>query len=115
MASVFTPSTWNTLGLGVATCYATLGLSAALVPHRTAALLGFRVSGGPAGNPDGYDDNVPGMMAFIGARDLSIAAALFAFGGDGGGNREMGTLILSTMILCTVDVCVAWRNGKRLE
>jgi hypothetical protein len=104
-----TPTTWNILGLGVATAYASLGLAAMLLPHQVAGILGFRAATQGNGKPD-----VPGMMGFIGARDLSIAGALFVFARDGA-NQEMGTVILSSMILCVFDVFIVWRNGKRLE
>lgn len=50
-------------------------------------------------------------MVWIGARDLSIAAALFAFYYEDK-PREMGTLILSGMILCVVDTITLW-NFRR--
>lgn len=103
------PTTWNTLGLGIATAATSLGLAAMLLPHQTSGMLGFRALGGAGGKSD-----VSGMMGFIGARDLSIAAALFIFGRDGS-NREMGTLMLSSLFFCFVDVYIVWNNGRRLE
>lgn len=104
------PSTWNTLGLGVATSFAALGLVTFLVPYRTAEMFGFRA----ALQNHGSRVDVPGILSLVGARDLSIAAALFALG-TSGRDREMGTAILSTMILSTVDIYVAWQRKQTKE
>lgn len=52
---------------------------------------------------------VPLLMPLLGARDVSIAAALFALGWSGK-TREMGTVILGGMILCVADVAVVWKE-----
>lgn len=101
-------STWNTLGLCVATTYATLGASTIFFPWLTAETLGFRSL------LEHAKADVPGVMGFIGGRDLSIGLAIFVLG-RAGRNREMGTLILSSMFLCAIDTYVFWANGKRFE
>lgn len=101
-------STWNTLGLGVAATYATLGTASFLRPSLVAQQLGFRPIAA------GAHDNTAGLLAFIGARDLSFSLAIVALS-RAGRYREMGTVILSTMLFCAVDLGVMWRNGKPLE
>lgn len=63
-------------------------------------------------------DNVTSLsMALIGARDLSIAAAISTFWYAGGNRREweMGVVILSGTFLCLVDSVVVWmRKGPGL-
>lgn len=100
---------WNTLGLGVAASFAALGAGAMAFPHLTADVFGLRALAEGSGRAD-----VPAVISLIGARDLSIATALFALG-RAGREKEMGTVILSTMLLCAVDVYVVWRNGKYRE
>jgi hypothetical protein len=136
MLTTLQPSTWHALGLGVAANWAILGLSAMTWPHRTAALFGCGPENGstsaalagtnmPADankSADGTDDDgggaaavdVPGLVTLVGCRDLTFSAALFALGYNGR-TREMGTVILSTMVVCAVDVFVVWRRRKLSE
>lgn len=102
------PSTWNTLGLGVAAAYASLGTASFLYPSFVAQQLGFRSL------IRGAQDDAAGLLAFIGARDLSYSLAIVALS-RAGRHREMGTVILSTMLFCAVDLGVLWRNGQLLE
>lgn len=100
-------STWHTLGLAVATNLAGLGLAAILSPHRTANLFGFRAA------LSGNTADVPAMMSLVGARDLSLAIMLFSLARTGL-HREMGTLILSGMVVCATDIYVVWRRKNWL-
>jgi hypothetical protein len=96
-------STWTALGLGVAANYAVLGLAAFAAPQRTADLFGLDTAIAPA--------DVSVAMSLVAVRDLSFGAATFALG-RAGRTREMGTVILSSLIVCAWDIYVAWRKGK---
>ncbi|KIX94436.1 uncharacterized protein Z520_09822 [Fonsecaea multimorphosa CBS 102226] len=129
-------STWRALGLTVAatymglgtfaiTCPVLAGKSFGLYPH-SSARLGSASSAAPPGSnanptksstapPEHANADVANhaaavttSMALLGARDLSIGIALAKFGADGK-LRDMGTLILSGMVLCVVDVYHIWR------
>ncbi|KAH7254612.1 hypothetical protein B0J15DRAFT_494686 [Fusarium solani] len=86
------PSTWNTLGLGVAAGWATLGL------------VGFFQQ----------LDQLSSMALILGSRDFSIATALFMLG-RAGRNEEMGTLILSTLVICGADIYLVWKAKRYAE
>lgn len=92
------PSTWHSLGLGVATSFAALGLTAIIAPFRTAGLFRFQHALSSNGRKD-----VPAMMSLFGARDLSLAVTAFYLG-SAGLDQELGALILSAMIVCAVDL-----------
>lgn len=100
-------STWNTVGLGVAATYAALGTASFLYPAFVAGQLGFRSITTAA------QDDAAGLLAFVGGRDISVCVAIMALS-RAGRHREMGTVILSTMLFCAVDLVVMWRNGQRL-
>lgn len=95
------PPLWRALGLSVAIGYAGLGSYAAFMPITSATDLGIRRKDSA---PES-DKGVRQAMLWIGARDISIATALASFYYQDK-PREMGTVILSGMILCTVD-CVS--------
>ena len=90
-------STWRVLGLSVAASYAGLRLFEALLPHRAAAVfLGLpnpAVKGTAPVKDDVKDDikdnkgqvseAVSILLPLLGVRDLSIAAAMFAFAYEG--------------------------------
>nr|XP_036581494.1 uncharacterized protein CTRU02_08544 [Colletotrichum truncatum]KAF6789845.1 hypothetical protein CTRU02_08544 [Colletotrichum truncatum] len=96
------PSTWRLLGLSVAASYTALGAIDCLIPHRAAEEF-FGIE------PYGSTTAVSILMPLLGARDISIAAALFALARQHRG-REMGTVILAGTILCVADVVVLWRR-----
>lgn len=115
-------STWHMLGLSVAFSYAGLGLLQCVLPRFAAKTLldvGSPRGGGSSNNNSKRTDigtgrtpeeaTVPLVMPLLGARDLTIAAALFAFSWEGK-TREMGTLILAGTILCVADVAAVWRR-----
>jgi len=117
----FSQSTWRALGLSVAAGYTSLGLFATLAPRRAAAEL-FGIITPPAtaknssstttsstSSPATQDGAVvPLLMPLLGARDLSIAAALWALA-YAGKWREAGTLVLAGTVLCAADVYVVWK------
>ena len=102
-------SLWRILGLSVAASYAGLGSYAVFAPLDAASLCGLRPK---IGNPEAAveaDRCITDAMAWIGGRDLSIAAALFALYYQ----REpvaMGSVILCSMILCVADGVTVFRN-----
>lgn len=103
-----TPSAWKNLGLGVAAAYASLGTASFINPTFVSKQLGFRSLISNA------QDDATGLLAFIGARDLSFSIAIIALS-RAGKYQEMGTIISSTMLFCVVDLFILWRNGKRAE
>lgn len=103
-----TPYMWNKLGLGVAAAYASLGTASFLNPTFVSQQLGFRSLIGNA------QDDATGLLAFIGARDLSFSIAIIALS-RAGRYREMGIVISSTMLFCVVDLFIMGRNGKWAE
>lgn len=110
--SLFLTTTNRVLGLSVAAGYAFLGSICFIDPLKQASLVGL----GPAptdvkDTPDRAQANRRTKIAmyWIGARDLSFSAALFALYAEGR-PREMGTVILAGIILCAVDVVSVWRE-----
>lgn len=87
----------------IAASYTGLGLFAIVSPLRGARILGVRSA--PSSSPS--STNTVLLMRLLGARDLSIGAALFVFAYQ----REykaMGSLIVSGTILCFADVVSSW-------
>ena len=107
-----TPATWNKLGLGVAATFAYLGTLSFSHPSFVAKELGFHSLFGDAA--DSIQRDAAGLIAFIGARDLSFSIAIVALS-RAGRYREMGTVISSTMFFCAVDLIILWRNGYWLK
>lgn len=110
-------STWRILGLSVAASYTGLGLFEILFPHRAAAEL-FALpprSQSKQHVPDPQvSEAVSLMIPLLGVRDLSLAAAMYVFAWEGKW-REVGTVILSGMILCAADSAVVWKRlGPKL-
>lgn len=117
-------STWQALGLSVAGGYVLLGTFAVAYPS-TAAKTFFNVGNGVAlwpfdqtqappssGNtPDAenIERAVNLLTPLLGARDLSIAAAIFTLSKQGR-YPEVGTVILAGTILCLADVVAAWKQ-----
>jgi hypothetical protein len=114
------PSTWRVLGLSVAAGYAGFGVIATFFPQRAAAEF-FGISTisdkkepvasqkAIAPPPQDVEQAVSVLAPLLGARDLTIAAALFAYHFQGK-TREMGTLVLAGNILCAADVFVVWKT-----
>ena len=118
--------TWRLLGLSVAATYIGLGSMAMLAPPTAAKAFGVypttpapgsnanptRSSTKPAEHANADVTNhahaVETSMRLLGARDFSIGLAIGKFAYDGN-LREAGTLILSGMVLCAVDVAEIWR------
>ncbi|KAL1876842.1 hypothetical protein VTK73DRAFT_9144 [Phialemonium thermophilum] len=99
---------WTRLGFGVAASLATLGLTTFIAPQTSANILGFTQL------VEHASSDVPGVMGFIGARDLSISLAIFLLGCRGKA-PEMGTIILSCVVFCVVDIIIAWENARYVE
>ncbi|KAF4982591.1 hypothetical protein FZEAL_1823 [Fusarium zealandicum] len=109
--AVLSASTWNTLGLGVAGSWATLGLVAMFDPHRTAELFGvtaFRSS------QAAKSESIAAFSGLIGSRDLAIGLALFILGRKRK-NNAMGTLVLSTMVISAADTYLVWLRRSYSE
>lgn len=107
MASL-SPTTWNRLGLGVAATYTALGAAALVSPVAIASRAGF---------PDLVEkakNDVAGVMASIGARDISFGIAITALSVTGR-YREMGTVIMSTLFFGFADLFMLCRDGKTSE
>ncbi|KAH7161324.1 hypothetical protein EDB81DRAFT_784448 [Dactylonectria macrodidyma] len=102
-------SAWNTLGLGVAATWAALGLVGVLRPTRSAEIFGVLSMHKADGTPDDT-----GIALLFGSRDFTIAAALFALY-SAGRDEEMGTVILSSMIICVADIYLAWKSRRGSE
>ncbi|CAM1509808.1 Fc.00g001430.m01.CDS01 [Cosmosporella sp. VM-42] len=102
-------STWNTLGLGVAATWIALGVLGVSQPARAAELFGVPL----ATKESGHTSNI-GIALILGSRDLTIGTALFALGRTGR-YEEMGTVILTSMIICVIDVYLVWKTKRHLE
>jgi uncharacterized protein DUF4267 len=115
--TILETSSWHLLGLSVAVSYAGLGLLQCALPRFAAKTLLDVGSQQPGNNKrtDAVtgrateDTTVPLVMPLLGARDLTIAAALFTFSWQDK-TREMGTLILAGTILCVADVAAVWKR-----
>ena len=108
------PSTWNSLGLGVAATWAALGLAGGLRPAAAADLFGITAlgSGGRGDGKSGADrDSMIGFAGVLGSRDMTIALTLLYLG-RAGRNADMGAVILSTMTITAVDIWLVWRKKK---
>jgi hypothetical protein len=104
--SSISPTTWNTLGLGIASSWIVLGSLAAVTPHRAAELFGITT----LSNPHTADhESTLGFSGVLGSRDLTIGLAMY-FLAKKGRNDELGTLILSTLCVCAVDIALVWRR-----
>ncbi|KAL1407234.1 hypothetical protein Q8F55_006651 [Vanrija albida] len=97
-----TASTWQTLGLGVATYYAFTGSVAYLAPSGAADRLFALGSSALAAEPDKFPNNAESREdravgvagALVAARNLALSAAALALYRDGN-YRAMGTVLLS--------------------
>ncbi|KAL7781998.1 hypothetical protein V8C43DRAFT_215642 [Trichoderma afarasin] len=102
-------STWNSLGLSVAATFAILGSSALFDKKRTAELFSLEPTTSDEKPKDG---SLVGLL--VGSRDLTMAATLFALH-RAGQTDAMGTVILSSMIICAADVYIVWKGKKKAE
>jgi len=116
------PSTWRVLGLWVATSYIGLGTMAITAPVFAAKCFGIYPDLPPSSHSpsnakhqqtdrdkENHADAVSTSMKLLGARDLSIGLALVALDYQGH-QRPVGTLILSSFVLCVVDVYEVWKR-----
>lgn len=118
------PSTWRLLGLSVAVTYMGLGSFAITGPVHAGKLFGLYPEDSAfsasidkssattieAKEKTEHTDAICTSMKLLGARDLSIGIALAALHYQGGNQKAMGTVILSSMVLCVVDVYEIWRR-----
>ncbi|KAL7912805.1 hypothetical protein GGI35DRAFT_476636 [Trichoderma velutinum] len=106
-------STWSSLGLSVAATFAVLGSSALFDKKRTAELFSLEPStSGEKLKDGGANSSLVGLL--VGTRDLTMATVLFALH-RAGQTDAMGTVILSSMIICAADVYIVWKGKKPAE
>lgn len=116
-------TTWNTLGLGIGAAYAGLCVVAVTKPKLADDLFGIThkadtldeksTAGDAAAALVGKTD-FTSVNTLLGGRDLAIGVAIVWLGSEGK-NKEMGTVILSTLCLCIPDVWLAYRAKKHPE
>ncbi|KAK1833414.1 hypothetical protein QBC39DRAFT_278988 [Podospora conica] len=118
MSPPFAPPTWRALGLSIAAGYTALGLFAVCLPQR-AALEYFAIPPRARGAPGQVGakvtspaDAVDLLMPLLGARDISIGAALWALAYTGKW-REFGTVVVAGTVLCAADGVAIWKFGGR--
>ena len=94
----------------VAVGYAGFGLSEILAPARTAKQL-YEIE---PGRHVEVDKTVALLSPLMGARDLSMAAAIFTLH-RAGRQEEMGAVIVAGTILCVADtIAIGYRKGAAL-
>lgn len=100
-------STWRVLGISVAAGYTVFGSFVMLSPVNAAKVLGVW----PTSEPEDGSSSSPtaNLMVLLGARDLSIATALWVFNYQRK-EKSMATLILSGMILCVLDTWMVFKT-----
>jgi len=118
------PSTWRLLGLSVAMGYAFLGTFEMVQPAKAAkAFFGIEAEQQQQplreekdmvkkGRSLSHDSStvVSLLMPLIGARDISIAAAIVGLH-LAGRPVEMGWVIVSGTFLCVTDAIVVWQRA----
>ena len=97
----------NYLGLSVGATFAFLGSIGFIAPARLHDLFDDDPSSAAT-------NKVSGLAYVVASRDLTLAAIIINFGLNGQ-RKEMGTVILSTMMLCAIDVWIVLRKKKYLE
>ncbi|BEJ15697.1 hypothetical protein CspHIS471_0503020 [Cutaneotrichosporon sp. HIS471] len=99
--------TWKFLGLTVIAGYSTLGTWALVAPRNCAETF---FAPRPSSAESLHSGDIERYSRLLGARDLSIAAAMlwFVHSDDW---RAMGQMILTGMFLCAADSWAAW-NAK---
>ncbi len=111
----------NTIGLGVAALFAGFSIIGIANPRKVDDLFGVthesslntaEAGGATAAATRTIDYTTLGVL--ICGRDLTIAVAIYCLGRTGR-NKEMGTVILSTMCVAILDIWLAWRNKKYPE
>ncbi|KAK5455172.1 hypothetical protein LTS15_005892 [Exophiala xenobiotica] len=110
------PSTWHALGLSVAASFIGLGTYAIATPVQAAKVFGVYPEGTQSRSDnkayqtdkDKHAKAATVSMKLLGARDLSLGLAIASFGYQHN-QRAMGTVILSALILCVVDVYEIWK------
>ena len=101
------PPIWRALGVSVAIGYAGLGSFAVFMPITTATEHGLR----PQPSSPQSDKYAANAARWIGVRDIAIAVALGAFYYQEK-PREMGTVILSGMIICAADCWLVYQHRQ---
>jgi hypothetical protein len=101
----FSASTWRVLGISVASGYTVLGSFAIFSPVNAAKVLGVW----PKTVPEDGNSPTANLMILLGARDLSIATALWVFEYQRK-EKSMATVILSGMILCALDTWMVFKT-----
>ncbi|KAH8881659.1 hypothetical protein GQ53DRAFT_832161 [Thozetella sp. PMI_491] len=92
------PSTWRLLGLSVGMGYVFFGTFEIVYPAKA----GKEILDIPKKPSPEASEMVSLLAPLMGARDLSIAAAIFTFYAFGQG-REMGVVIVAGTVLCVAD------------
>lgn len=100
------PSTWKLLGLSVAAGYTWLGSWALFAPRHGAETF-FHPT--PSSAESLHAGDVERYMPMLGARDLSMAFAMFWMAREDNW-RGVGQMILAGMGLCATDAYVTWRS-----
>lgn len=112
MTANIAQSTWRMLGLSVAAVYTALGTFEIIFPRRAAKEF-FALPEPSAKGTKAEDTAVSGavalMMPLLGARDLTLAAALCTFASLGKW-RDYGIVVMAGTILCAADCAVIWRR-----
>lgn len=111
----------NTIGLGVAALFAGLSVVGIADPRKVDDLFGIThesplntAEAGEATAAASRTIDYTTLGTLISGRDLTIAVAIYCLG-RAGRNKEMGTVILSTMCVIIPDIWLAWRNKRYPE
>lgn len=94
---------WRALGLTVGTGYAFFGIFEVFKPFTMVRLL----MDTPPKPSRETESTISVLGPLLGARDLSIAASIFALYRMGR-DREMGVVIVAGTILCYADATAIW-------
>lgn len=101
--SYLQPATWRVLGLSVAATYTGIGLYEMLMPRKASR----NFMDIPKKKTPESEETAGQLWPLIGARDLSMAAAMYTFYFTGQ-DRELGVVILSGNFFCVVDTVALW-------
>lgn len=96
----------------MAASFALLGSSAIIHPQTPIELFG--VAKGPLTATNAATIDKHAFSILIGGRDLALAASMFVLARENR-SRELGTVILSTLVVCLPDLYLVWRNRKYPE
>ncbi len=136
MATLLNPSAYRLVGLSIAAGYTGFGLFATCLPHHAASQFFAiapqqdiatdsspketqtqtqtqRETDSSKNEVKTVSDAVALLLPLLGARDLTIAASLWALA-YAGKWQEFGTVVVSGTILCVADTVAIWRfRGRR--